>query len=217
MFQFEEIHNAESLERQLSAIKGHQSVKVNTKKKTIDVVFDSRLWKDSEVKAKCVQLKEENEITPNTEDSIQDNIEAPDSIHPSTDANNTTNTDLEKCFLRVQGMTCASCVAAIEKHAKKIDGMFRKARINVGLYWSEILIFYFLGVYSILVALMAAKAEVEYDAAKILPNQIANSISDLGFPSSVIEDESGAGIIELEVKKIIFDAIFEVCLHHSAN
>ena len=67
-------------------------------------------------------------------------------------------------------------------------------------YTSEILIF-FLGVYSILVALMAAKAEVEYDAAKILPNQIANSISDLGFPSSVIEDESGAGIIELEVKK----------------
>ena len=38
----------------------------------------------------------------------------------------TPKEDLEKCFLRIQGMTCASCVAAIEKHAKKIDGMLRR-------------------------------------------------------------------------------------------
>ena len=30
--------------------------------------------------------------------------------------------DVEKCFVRIQGMTCASCVAAIEKHVKRVDG-----------------------------------------------------------------------------------------------
>lgn len=58
----------------------------------------------------------------------------------------------------------------------------------------------FLGVHNVLVALMAAKAEVEYDPSRVLPSQIANSISELGFPSTIIEDESGAGTVELEVK-----------------
>ena len=30
--------------------------------------------------------------------------------------------ELQKCFLRVHGMTCASCVASIEKHVKKVKG-----------------------------------------------------------------------------------------------
>ena len=49
---------------------------------------------------------------------------------------------------------------------------------------------------------MAAKAEVEFDASKVLPNQIANSINDLGFPSTVIDGETGAGEIELEVRML---------------
>lgn len=46
---------------------------------------------------------------------------------------------------------------------------------------------------------MAAKAEIDYDPAQILPQQIANSMTDLGFPSEIIENERGSGEVELEV------------------
>ena len=86
---------------------------------------------------------------------------------------------LEKCYVRIGGMTCASCVAAIEKHAKKIPGL-----------------------HNILVALMAAKAEVWYDADSTLtPEEIAESITELGFPSSVMEGNVGSqgGTVELTI------------------
>ena len=72
-----------------------------------------------------------------------------------------------KCWLRVQGMTCASCVATIETHVKKVPG-----------------------IKSVLVALMAGKAEVLYDPGIIQPVKIAAEVAKLGFPSSVLEEGS---------------------------
>ncbi|XP_048243847.1 copper-transporting ATPase 1-like isoform X3 [Haliotis rufescens] len=85
--------------------------------------------------------------------------------------------DLEKCFLFVRGMTCASCVSTIEKNVIKVEG-----------------------VKSVLVALMAQKAEVKYDPEYILPSQIANAINDLGFSATVVEQEGdGQGVVELTI------------------
>jgi len=55
-------------------------------------------------------------------------------------------------------------------------------------------------VVDIAVALMAAKADVKYETSKIQPSEIAEAITDMGFPSEVIDDPSaGKGEVKLLV------------------
>ncbi|KAM9039778.1 copper-transporting ATPase 2 isoform 1-T2 [Sarcophilus harrisii] len=83
----------------------------------------------------------------------------------------------EKCFLCITGMTCASCVSNIERNLLKEDGIL-----------------------SVLVALMAGKAEVKYNPQTIQPLEIAQLVQNLGFEAIIMEDYTGSdGNIELIV------------------
>ncbi|XP_072466563.1 copper-transporting ATPase 2 isoform X2 [Notamacropus eugenii] len=83
----------------------------------------------------------------------------------------------EKCFLCITGMTCASCVSNIERNLLKEEGIL-----------------------SVLVALMAGKAEVKYNPQIIQPLEIAQLVQNLGFEATVLEDYTASdGSIELIV------------------
>ena len=83
---------------------------------------------------------------------------------------------LEQCVVRISGLTSACCVSPIEKHVRKLDG-----------------------VVSFDVALLAAKANIKFDPSKLTPTEIADSITDLGFPAEVVE-QAGGGLGEVKVQ-----------------
>ncbi|XP_051514140.1 copper-transporting ATPase 1-like isoform X1 [Myxocyprinus asiaticus] len=94
-----------------------------------------------------------------------------------SDAEPSTNA-ISKCFIQIGGMTCASCVANIERNLKNEHG-----------------------IHSVLVALMASKAEVRYSPSIIDPQRIAECIRELGFTATVMEDyDESDGTLELVVR-----------------
>ncbi|KAM6924047.1 copper-transporting ATPase 1 [Xenentodon cancila] len=83
-----------------------------------------------------------------------------------------------KCYIQIGGMTCASCVSNIERNLKNEPG-----------------------IYSVLVALMASKAEVRFDPEVIDPLKIVDCVKELGFTASVMEDYEGSdGNLELVIR-----------------
>lgn len=83
-----------------------------------------------------------------------------------------------KCYIQIGGMTCASCVSNIERNLKNEPG-----------------------IYSVLVALMASKAEVRYNPEVTDPMKVAECVKELGFTASVMENYEGSdGNVELVVR-----------------
>ncbi|NXW00304.1 ATP7B ATPase, partial [Fregetta grallaria] len=111
----------------------------------------------------------------------------PDSPHLDG-PNQHSGATAEKCFLQITGMTCASCVSTIERNLQKEDGIV-----------------------SVLVALMAGKAEIKYKPEFIQPLEIAQLIQNLGFEATVIEDHAET---EGNVELLITGMTCASCVHN---
>jgi copper chaperone CopZ len=87
--------------------------------------------------------------------------------------------------LKVEGMTCGGCVAAVKVQLKRTEGVTAYE-----------------------VRLEKAEAEVSYDPAKITPEKIAESVSKTGFKASVkgAKDE-GSGAKQGAVSPLDLNAL----------
>ncbi|XP_052281912.1 copper-transporting ATPase 1-like isoform X3 [Dreissena polymorpha] len=134
-----------------------------------DMGFEASLKDDPREKLRSGVLHQSNSFGSIKTDSMKGTVR----YKPGTNEDE----EYDKCFLKVNGMTCASCVNTIEKNLAKLEGVKK-----------------------VLVSLMAQKAEVIYDPAYVLPSQIANKVTNLGFNSTVMEvDGAGHGVIDLTI------------------
>lgn len=135
-----------------------------------DMGFDASLSAKTELPVGITQ--------PSPEEQLASHRTEPTSKLSPNHAAKQEAKSVSKCYVQVTGMTCASCVANIERNLRREDG-----------------------IHSILVALMAGKAEVRYNPAVIHPSAIAELIRELGFGATVMENSGeGDGILDLVVR-----------------
>ncbi|XP_017926882.1 copper-transporting ATPase 2 isoform X2 [Manacus vitellinus] len=201
---------AQSIERTISERQGVQQVAVSLAGSTGTIHYDPAVTNGEELRAAIEDMGFDASVLTDTstaEHRHQPNASKaavqprpsepphqgcvldalPDSPHLDG-SNQLSGATAEKCFLQITGMTCASCVSTIERNLQKEDGIV-----------------------SVLVALMAGKAEIKYKPEFIQPFEIAQLIQNLGFEATIIEDHAET---EGHVDLLITGMTCASCVHN---
>ncbi|VDK70862.1 unnamed protein product [Onchocerca ochengi] len=163
---------------------GIKSISVSLNKSEGRIVYDSSKWNSQMVVELITDMGFDAQLLQTQDYSKERSIdESPSILHKKKDSicevnKSTVKTEkktakfahlnddsIEKRTFSVEGMTCASCVAYIERNIGKLKG-----------------------VHSVVVALMSSKAEVVYDSLVIAAEHIAEEINLLGYRATIIDD-----------------------------
>uniref|UniRef100_A0A8D0DF80 Copper-transporting ATPase 2 n=1 Tax=Sander lucioperca TaxID=283035 RepID=A0A8D0DF80_SANLU len=157
----------QSIEGRISQMTGVQSIAVSLKEEKGTITFDPSLTEPEQLRAAIEDM--------GFDASLEGRIVLLSLEQPMTYFSNGTGSQatsgsgmkVQKCFICVMGMTCASCVANIERGLRKHKGIV-----------------------TVLVSLMAGKAEVKYDSEVVSAAAVTQLIEDLGFGAKLIEDNA---------------------------
>ncbi|KAG7326953.1 hypothetical protein KOW79_010354 [Hemibagrus wyckioides] len=185
----------QSIEEVMSQRSGVHAITVYLKEQRGIITFDPRVTGPAELRdaiedmgfeASIEQDSALNDVSHrglSSQQSTSSHPKSPTPSRPTPQIPTSTRTDApeeektQKCFLQVTGMTCASCVANIERKLHKHPG-----------------------IKSVLVALMAGKAEIRYDPDYVDSAQIVKLIAALGFGASLMDDGAVSnGLLDLSV------------------
>uniref|UniRef100_A0A674A0Z1 Copper-transporting ATPase 2 n=1 Tax=Salmo trutta TaxID=8032 RepID=A0A674A0Z1_SALTR len=190
----------QSIEGKISEMTGVCSIAVSLKEEQGTVTFDPSLTQPEELRAAIEDMGFDASLIGINETSVLSSVassvlELPrlgTSINGSSGSTKMATAceegKVQKCFIRVTGMTCASCVANIERNLVKHRGVI-----------------------SVLVALMAGKAEVKYDPGIVDAKRITQLIEGLGFGATLIEDNAVMdGKLDLSVTSYNLTLLYSV-------
>uniref|UniRef100_A0A8C5G7V1 Copper-transporting ATPase 2 n=1 Tax=Gouania willdenowi TaxID=441366 RepID=A0A8C5G7V1_GOUWI len=174
-----------SIENAVSQLRGVHSVHVSLKEGKAMLTFDPKLIEPELLRSAIEESGFEATLSESPNPLLNDVDSLSTHSLPAHASSwfklpSTSETSAEckeqKCFLRISGMTCTSCVANIEKHLLKHSGIF-----------------------SVLVSLMSGKAEVRFDPNLLNTSAVARLVEELGFGAELTEDLTH-GKLELTVR-----------------